>query len=182
VFVSRGAGRVNGAAGPLSIRGLKAEDDAVVYSSRSSRRPSTTSSTPRWSRRARRCSRSRRGQLAEGSLNTAKYALGSTFDATLVGAHARALTNNQVAAMSQDLDALLADPAQLGSHAVLDQVPVNNKIPLLTLVNLLDANRGHFVINREALTAVYVRRGLKRVPGSGTDDGTSRSRRSRRSS
>jgi hypothetical protein len=42
---------------------------------------------------------------------------------------------------------------------------VNKKIPFLTLVNLLDANRGNFVINRKALTDVYVRRGLKRVPG-----------------
>ncbi len=33
------------------------------------------------------------------------------------------------------------------------------------LVNLLDANRGNFVINRKALTDVYVRRGLKRIPG-----------------
>src|SRR5262249_17909383 len=31
VFVSRSAGRVNGSAGTLSIRGLKTEDDAVIY-------------------------------------------------------------------------------------------------------------------------------------------------------
>ena len=35
----------------------------------------------------------------------------------------------------------------------------------VTLVNLLEANRGNFVINRKALTEVYVRRGLKRIPG-----------------
>jgi hypothetical protein len=107
-----------------------------------------------------------KGHLAEGNLNTAKYALGSTFDATLVGAHARALTNNQVAAMATDIDTLLlSDPGQLATHTVLDRVPVNKKIPFLTLINLLDANRGNFVINRKALTDVYVRRGLKRIPG-----------------
>jgi hypothetical protein len=75
--------------------------------------------------------------------------------------------------MSTDLDALLTtDPGQLATHAILDHVPVNKKIPFLTLINLLDANRGNFVINRKALTEVYVRRGLKRLPGVRNDDGT----------
>lgn len=172
VFISRGAGRVNGAAGALSIRGLKAEDDAIVYKYKKLTKAEYDKLDAPVEQTSEAVFAFSKAHLAEGGLNTAKYALGSTFDATLVGAHARALTNNQVAAMSQDLDALLSNPGQIGTHTVLDQVPVNKKIPFLTLINLLDANRGNFVINREALTAVYVRRGLKRIPGVRNEDGT----------
>ncbi len=173
VFVSRSAGRVNGATETLSIRGLKAEDDSVVYRYRKLTKAEydklTDVPTEQTSEAVFVFAK---GHLAEGNLNTAKYALASTFDATLVGAHARALTNNQVAAMAQDIDALvLFHPDQLAQHTVLDQVPVNKKIPFLTLINLLDANRGNFVINRKALQDVYVRRGLKRISGVRGDDG-----------
>jgi hypothetical protein len=113
-----------------------------------------------------------KANLAEGNLNTAKYALGSTFDATLVGAHAKALTNNHVAAFAQDLDTLvLFNPGQLSEHTILTEVPVNKKIPFLELINILDANRANFVLNREALQNVYVRRGLKRVQGTRDENG-----------
>jgi len=172
VFVSRAAGRVNGGAETLSIRGLKTEDDAVVYRYR---KLSKADYDKLLDVPAEQTSEAvfafAKGHLAEGNLNTAKYALGSTFDATLVGAHARALTNNQVAAMATDIDTLLlTDPGQLATHTVLDQVPVNKKIPFLSLISLLDANRGNFVINRKALTEVYVRRGLKRERGTRDKD------------
>jgi Mg-chelatase subunit ChlD len=167
VFVSRSAGRVNGAAGELSIRGLKSDDDATVYKFKklSKEEYDKLKDVP-----AEQTSEAvfafAKANLAEGNLNTAKYALGSTFDATLVGAHARALTNNQVAAFAQDLDTLvLFNPGQLAEHTILTEVPVNKKIPFLNLINLLDANRANFVINRPALQDVYVRRGLKRIPG-----------------
>ncbi|AMV23174.1 von Willebrand factor type A domain protein [Gemmata sp. SH-PL17] len=173
VFISRGAGRANGSAGTLSIRGLKSEDDAIVYKYRKLTKAEYDKLDVPVEQTSEAVFAFAKGNLAEGNLNTAKYALGSTFDATLVGAHARALTNNQVAAMAQDIDALmLSDPGQLSAHTVLDQVPVNKKIPFLVLINLLDANRGNFVINRQALQEVYVRRGLKRIPGVRNDDGT----------
>src|SRR4029079_17328228 len=79
---------------------------------------------------------------------------------------AKALTNNQVAAFAQDLDTLvLFNTGQLSEQTILTAVPVNKKIPFLELINILDANRGNFVLNREALQQVYVRRGLKRVQG-----------------
>jgi Mg-chelatase subunit ChlD len=167
VFVSRAGGKVLGSAETLSIRGLKAEDDGVVFKYTKLTKAEYDKSDAPVEQTGEAVFAFAKAHLAEGNLNTAKYALGSTFDATLVGAHARALTNNQVAAMAADIDALLTgDPALLGTHTVLDQVPVNKRIPFLTLINLLDANRGNFVINRKALTDVYVRRGLKRVQGS----------------
>jgi Mg-chelatase subunit ChlD len=173
VFLSRSAGRVLGGADTLSIRGLKSEDDATVYKFRkvSKAEYDKAKDVPE-EQTTEAVFAFAKANLTEGSLNTAKYALASTYDATLVGAHGRALTNNQVAAFAQDLDALvLSDPGQLAQHTVLDQVPVNKRIPLLDLVNVLDANRGQFVVNRQALQDVYVRRGLKRLQGTRDENG-----------
>ncbi|MCI0701517.1 MAG: VWA domain-containing protein, partial [Planctomycetia bacterium] len=167
VFVSRAAGRVLGGSSTLSIRGLKAEDDAIIYKFRkiSKEDYAKLKDVPE-EQTSEAVFAFAKANLTEGNLNTAKYAIGSTFDATLVSAHAKALTNNQVAAFAQDLDTLvLFNPGQLSEHEILTEVPVNKKIPFLSLINLLDANRGNFVINREALQQVYVRRGLKRIQG-----------------
>lgn len=172
VFVSRSAGRVNGAAGPLSIRGLKADDDAVLYRYTKL----TQAEYDRLDAPAEQTSEAvlafSRANLAEGNLNAAKYALGSTFDATLVDLHGRALTNNQVAAFAGDLDTvLLFNPGQLAEHTILAEVPVNRRVPLLDLVKVLDDHRDGFTINRKALQDVYVRRGLKRLQGTRDDAG-----------
>jgi Mg-chelatase subunit ChlD len=167
VFVSRSAGRVLGSAETLSIRGLKAEDDATIYKFRKlSKEDFDKLKDVPVEQTSEAVFAFAKANLTEGNLNTAKYALGSTFDATMVGAHARALTNNQVAAFAQDLDTLvLFNPGQLSEHTILTEVPVNKKIPFLDLINILDANRANFVINRQALQDVYVRRGLKRIQG-----------------
>ena len=154
VFVSRSGGRVLGSGETLSIRGLKAEDDGVVFKYTKLTKAEYDKSDAPVEQTGEAVFAFAKANLAEGNLNTAKYALASTYDATLVGGprSQAALTNNQVAAMATDIDTLLTtDPAQLGTHTVLDHVPVNKKIPFLTLINLLDANRGNFVINRTAL-------------------------------
>jgi Mg-chelatase subunit ChlD len=173
VFVSRSAGRINGGAGDLSIRGLKSDDDGVVYRYRKLTQAEYERLTdvPEMQTSEAVFAFSR-GNLAEGNLNTAKYALASTYDATLVGTHARALTNNQVAAFAGDLDTLvLFNPGQLAEHTILGEVPVNRRIPLLSLVKILDDNRDKFTINRQALQDVYVRRGLKRLQGTRDENG-----------
>jgi Mg-chelatase subunit ChlD len=172
VFVSRSAGRVNGAAGPLSIRGLKADDDGVVYRYTKLTRAEYDRLDAPVEQTGEAVLAFGRANLAEGNLNAAKYALGSTFDATLVNLHARALTNNQVAAFAGDLDTvLLFNPGQLAEHTILTEVPVNRRVPLLDLVKVLDDHRGGFTVNRKALQDVYVRRGLKRVQGTRDDAG-----------
>jgi Mg-chelatase subunit ChlD len=173
VFVSRSGERLLGAAGTLSIRGLKSEDDATIYKFRKLAKADydKLKDVP-VEQTSEAVFAFAKANLGEGNLNTAKYALGSTFDATLVGAHAKALTNNQVAAFAQDLDTLvLFNPGQLSEHTILTEVPVNKKIPFLELINILDANRANFVLNREALQNVYVRRGLKRVQGTRAENG-----------
>jgi hypothetical protein len=172
VFVSRSGGRINGSNAALSIRGLKADDDGVVYRYRKITQAEYETLDVPEAQTTEAVFAFSRGNLAEGNLNTAKYALGSTFDATLVSTHSRALTNNQVAAFASDLDTLvLFNPGQLAEHVVLAEVPVNRRIPLLSLIKILDDNRANFTINRKALQDVYVRRGLKRLQGTRDDSG-----------
>jgi Mg-chelatase subunit ChlD len=172
VFVSRSAGKINGARGVLHIRGLKPEDDAAVYKFRKLSRaefdkqkevPTVQTSEP--------VVAFARSQLAEGNLNTAKYALASTFDRTLFDRHSRALTNLEVAAMTQDLDLLLFQPGMLGEHEISKEVPVNKKIALLSLVAILAEHKDGFEVNFEHLRQNYIRRGLRRLQGTRDESG-----------
>jgi Mg-chelatase subunit ChlD/molybdopterin biosynthesis enzyme MoaB len=172
VFVSHKGGRVNGAAGTLQVRGLKEDDDAVVYKFKK-----LTETEYHKLKDVPEVQTSEavlafaRTQLSEGAINTAKYALASTYDATLVERHGKALTNLQVAAMAQDLDTVMFQPGILQEHEVLDHVPVNTRISVLELAHLLGQHRSDFTLNLEHLKSNYVRRGLRRVQGTRDDSG-----------
>jgi Mg-chelatase subunit ChlD len=172
VFLSHKGGKLFGAPGALHVRGLKDDDDAVVYKFKQISAdeykklkdvPEVQTGEPLIA--------FARSQLSEGNLNTAKYALASTYDATLLERHGKALTNLQVAALAQDLETVLFQPGILQEHQVLDHVPVNRKISMLDLVRLLAENRAAFVVNLEHLKKNYVRRGLRRVQGTRDDAG-----------
>ncbi len=172
VFVSHQGGKVNGAAGTLLIRGLKEDHDAVVYKYKK-----LTEAEYKKLKDVPQVQTSEavlafaRTQLSEGGINTAKYALASTYDATLVERHGKALTNLQVAAMAQDLDTVLFQPGILQEHEVLDRVPVNTRISVLALAHLLSQHKNEFTVNLEHLKSNYVRRGLRRVQGTRDDSG-----------
>jgi hypothetical protein len=166
VFLSRSACRVVGSAGALHVPGLRPGDDAVVYKYRKVPRKEygaargyavAQTSEPVFA--------FARAQLAEGNLNTAKYALASTFDATLTERHARALTNPEVAELAHDLDAVLFHPAALDKHDLRKGVAVNERISVLELTRLLQDHAGNLIVNRRHLQENYTRRGLKRVAG-----------------
>jgi Mg-chelatase subunit ChlD len=172
VFISHAGNKINGAAGPLRVRGLPEEADAVVYRFRRLTEkeyralkdvPEQQTSEP--------VIAFARTNLAEGGLNTAKYALASTFDATLLERHGRALTNLQVAALAQDLETILFQPAVLQEHEILDRVPVNNSISVLQLAALLGGNPEGYEVNLPYLREHYIRRGLRRVQGVRDDTG-----------
>ena len=74
-----------------------------------------------------------KANLADGNLNTAKYALVSTFDATLTEKHAKALTNAQIAEFTEDLEQAVFAPEVLKNHEIGDRVKVSDKISLLEL-------------------------------------------------
>ena len=172
VFVSHQGGKVNGAADTLKIRGLKEDHDAVVYKYKK-----LTEAEYKKLKDVPEVQTSEavlafaRTQLSEGAINTSKYALASTYDATLVERHGKALTNLQVAALAQDLDTVLFQPGILQEHQVLDHVPVNTRISVLALASLLSRHLRDFVVNLEHLKSNYVRRGLRRVQGTRDDSG-----------
>jgi hypothetical protein len=172
VFVSHSAGKINGAAGPLFIRGLGPEDDAHVYKFKkvTQQEYKKHKDLPE-AQTSEAVFAFARAHLAEGNLNTAKYALASTFDRTLLDRHGRALTNLEVAALAVDLDNLLFQAGLINEHEVLDHVAVNRRISLLDLATLLARHTNDFTINFEHLQQNYARRGLKRVPGTRDADG-----------
>jgi Mg-chelatase subunit ChlD len=166
VFVSHAGNKVNGSAEALRVRGLKEDHDAVVYKYKqlSEKEYKALKDVPE-----RQTSEAvlafARANLSEGNLNTSKYALASTYDSTLLERHGRALTNLQVAALAQDLETVLFQPAILQEHEVLDHVPVNRMISLLGLVQILAEHKDGYEVNLHHLKENYVRRGVRRIPG-----------------
>jgi Mg-chelatase subunit ChlD len=165
VLVSHSAGRVNGAAGPLHVRGLGPKDDALVYKYRRLTKPQHAALEAPEVQTGEAVLAFARAQLAEGNLNTAKYAVASSFDRTLFDRHARALTNGEVAALADDLDLLLFQPGLIAEQELVREALINRKIPLLSLMWLLDEHREGFEINLDHLEQSYRRTGLRRVHG-----------------
>jgi Mg-chelatase subunit ChlD len=172
VFLSHAAGKINGTSGTLKIRGLKAEDDAAIYKYRKldPTEYAKLKEVPE-AQTSEAVLAFARTMLAEGNLNTAKYAVASMFDKTLLDRHSRALTNLQVASMAQDLDQALVNAGTMNEHEILNEVPVNRKPALLQVIKILADHRDGFEIHFGHLRDNYVRRGLRRVQGTRDADG-----------
>src|SRR5262249_55510209 len=91
VFLSRSAGKMMGAAGPLHVGALRPEDDNPINKSR---RVSAAEYEKMKVVEVLQTSEPvlafARAQLSEGALNTAKYAVASTYDKTMLDRHGRA--------------------------------------------------------------------------------------------
>lgn len=113
-------------------------------------------------------------QLSEGNLNTAKYALVSSQNETLLTGHARALTNTEVAAMSTDICSYLYDPAKTYVVSKGYGLPNANEQSVLGILAILaeGAQAGEVSVDVAALSAGYKRRGVRRVTGSREADGS----------
>jgi hypothetical protein len=172
VFLSRQAGRVNGGTGELKVMGIKPEYDAAVYQYQqlTEKEYKALADVPAL-QTTEAVYAFAKGQLMEGNLNTAKFAVGSAFDATMIQAHGRALTNNQTAAFAQDLDTLLCNPETFGEHQILSEVPVNKRIPFVNLIRILEDHSNDYQIHLPYLQENYVRRGVKRLQGSRDEEG-----------
>ena len=172
VFVSRAAGKLNGAAGPLKITGLQAGEDGIVYRFLGLTKDEYDTMTDvEVDQSGEAVFAFARAHLAEGNLNTAKYALASTFDTTLSERHGRALTNPEIADMALDLDDALMHPERLQKHRILEHVRPHYRIPVLELMRLIDQHKNSFRINIKDLDRNYIRRGLRRVPGTRDESG-----------
>jgi Mg-chelatase subunit ChlD len=172
VFVSQRGRRVVGSTDGLRVCGLRAGDDAVVYRYRKVT-PEAYDAAGDYevAQTSEPVYALARAELAEGHLNTAKYALASTLDATLTARHARALTNPQVAAFAHDLDEAVFRPAALRRHQFRDKVVVGERLSVLQVCQLLAEHCDRLLVNRRHLDRNYTRRGLKRVPGTRNEHG-----------
>ncbi|MBD2776717.1 vWA domain-containing protein [Iningainema tapete] len=166
IFFSRSANKINGSAGTLKIYGLKPEDELVIYKYKQISKEAYEQLNVPVAQNHESVYAFAAANLAEGNLNTAKYAIASTFDATLTERHFKALTNVQVADFAQDINIALFYPKVLQEHQILDKVKVNEKISLLELSKILEEYRHSIIINLKDLQSNYQRTGIKRVPGS----------------
>ncbi|WP_017316797.1 vWA domain-containing protein [Mastigocladopsis repens] len=171
VLLSKSANKINGTAGTLKIFGLKPDDEVLIYKYKQITKKAYEQLDVPVAQNHESVYAFAKANLVEGNLNTAKYAIASTFDATLTERHAKALTNEQVADFAQDIDIALFYPNILREHEILDQVKVNERISLLELIKILEEHRTSLIINIKHLQDNYQRKGIKRVQGSRDENG-----------
>ncbi|WP_224409299.1 hypothetical protein [Oscillatoria salina] len=109
--------------------------------------------------------------LAAGKLTTAKYALLSTLDKTLIEKHAQAITKPELAQLKTDIEIIINNPETLQNHELFVQIPVTKNISLFELINLLEEHRSSIIINLKHLQENYQRKGINRIEGSRDEKG-----------
>ena len=166
VFVSISALKLNGSSGTLKVCGLKADDDGTVYKYQKTTKDLYDALTDvTVAQTDESVFAFARANLAEGNLNTAKHALVSTFDATLIKRHAKALTNAEVTKFARSINSAIFNKSVLKNHEILNSVKVNDKISLLELIKIFEAHKSSIIINLKHLQSNYQRKGLKRIKG-----------------
>ena len=171
VFISRNAKKINGASGSLRFCGINPQDGGTIYKYKRISRDEYAQLNVPIEQNHESVYAFARANLAEGNLNTAKYAALSTFDATLCQCNLKALTNHEIANFTQDLDTVLFDPNAIQQHTILNAVRVNTQISFLEVIELLEQHRHNIIINLKELQDNYQRKGIKRLKGSRDIDG-----------
>jgi hypothetical protein len=177
VFMSRSGGKVMGSASNFLVRGLRAEDDKVVYRYRRVEEAEyLASSAPVCGDKGASVApilAFAKAQLSEGYVNRAKYALVATRDETMLLAHARALVGTEIAAMSADVEnaALNGIPA---GHVVTTSygLPNASVLSVLGVLSILTEYATDIEVDMNAFTQGYKKRGIKRLTGTRLPDGT----------
>ncbi|MEG4939819.1 VWA domain-containing protein [Microcoleus sp. F4-D5] len=171
VFVSKSGNKINGSSSTLKICGLKADDRGLFYKYQKVAKDEYDKLDVPVAQTDESVFAFAKANLADGNLNTAKYALASTFDATLTEKHAKALTNAQIAEFTEDLEQAVFAPDVLKNHQIGDRVKVSDKISLLELIKILEENSNSIIINLKHLQENYQRKGLKRIEGKRDENG-----------
>ncbi|NEO99208.1 MAG: VWA domain-containing protein [Symploca sp. SIO2E9] len=172
VFLSKSAKIIKGSSGSLKVLGVEAEDDCLFYKYQQITKEiydklisvpvvQTDLSVLVFAR----------ANLDQGYLNTAKYALVSSFDTTLTEKHAKALTNVEITEFARDLEEAIFEPAILDNHVFLNGIEVNKKISLWSLIKLLEEDKSNIIINFKHLRDNYQRQSAKRIEGTRDKDG-----------
>lgn len=171
VFVSQSGKKINGSSSTLKICGLKADDRGLFYKYQQVAKAEYDKLDVPVAQTDESVFAFAKANLADGNLNTAKYALASTFDATLTEKHAKALTNAQIAEFAEDLERAVFAPDVLKNHEMADRVKVSDKISLLELIEIFEENSNSIIINLKHLQENYQRKGLKRIEGKRDENG-----------
>jgi Mg-chelatase subunit ChlD len=171
VFISRNATKINGSSGSLRFCGINSQDGGTIYKYKRISRDEYAQLNVPIEQSHESVYAFARANLAEGNLNTAKYATLSTFDATLCQCNLKALTNHEIANFTQDLDTALFDPNAIQQHTILNAVRVNTQISFLEVIELLEQHHHSIIVNLKELQDNYQRKGIKRLKGSRDIDG-----------
>lgn len=176
VFVSRSARKIIGGGQPLLIRGLRPEDDKTTYRFRKVEAAEfNASSLPVCGEGGESLTpvlAFAKAQLAEGNINTAKYALSTSRDQTLLGEHSRALVNGEIAAMSAAVEMATLDGTAGHTFSTTYGLPNAGVLSVLGVLSILSDNARDVSVDIASLRKDYKKRGVKRVPGVRLPDGT----------
>lgn len=168
VFVSRSGRKILGSTDSIVVRGLSATDDREalrfyeIKEAAYKKLPGLDDTAAAFAYA--------RTQLAEGNLNTAKYALVSSRATELLNTHSRALVSSDVAAFSGAVEDAVFNGASaltISKEYGLDATGPS----VLRVLGTLAKYAPSLTVNLKDLTSGYKRRGVKRIPGTRKDDG-----------
>lgn len=178
VFASMASRKViGGSVKNLLIRGLRPEDDKVVYRyKRVEEATYNASSLPVCGENGTSLApvlAFAKAQLADGNLNTAKYALVATRDQTLIAAHAKAMVNSEIATMAADVEDVTYNgiPATHTTSTTYG-LPNANQPSVVKVLGILGDYASDIEVDMVALRSGYKKRGVKRIQGTRNPDGT----------
>ena len=158
--------KILGSAKGLTVRGRTSQGGEKVYRYKSISQDAYNSSSAPESKDGLLAFA--RAQIAEGNLNTAKFALVSYQDPNLYH-HLRALTSSSIASFASDVEKLVfaGTPAPaFQPYGIGDTGP-----SILQVLNVLDKYSNSVSVNLPELRSNYVSRSLKTIPGIRGEDG-----------
>jgi hypothetical protein len=177
-FVSRSGDKGLGSADTLLVRGVKAEDDKRGYRyTLLSATDYANLSTTVAEKDSEPVLAFAFGQLAEGNVNAAKYALMANRNLGLLQAHARALTNGQLSEMATEIRRIMfTSPSESQTYtddAAPYELPNARQPSVIGILGLLSRyGYGDMEVDVQTLRKSYKRRGVRRIPGTRNVDGS----------
>jgi hypothetical protein len=170
-FVSKKGEKVLGASGDTLVRGLPADADSTGYRYfQMTKEEYDASSAPSAGDDA--ILAYAYGQLADGNLNAAKYALVASRNKALLEGHAKALTNPQITALVGDLKKAILTPDASAEKTEGYGVPNATAPSVMGLLGLLSNYPDGVLVDLPELRKGYKRTGVRRIPGTRQPDGT----------
>ncbi len=171
VFFSRNAKKIKGTNQTLKILGLLPEESGIIYKYKQISSDIYQQLDVPVAQNHESVYAFARTNLSEGNLNIAKYAIASTFDATLTEKHIKALTNDELTNFAQDIEIAIFYPNVLREHEINKQVKLNQRTSLIEVIQILNQYRQNIIINIQDLQDNYQRKGIKRINGVRDENG-----------